>query len=601
MSESTVNYGLIKPAETEFYSIEVFNSNSDIIDGAMRENALAVENALEKADGHGQFVDSSSTATNGYWFKLFDTYIPNATDANFSLTLSVQDLYGSISQYPTGLIDMNINIKSGILDTAISRLKWLCADRDVSGYLNHFAIHINTDTSNVIAALYVYNSVRYRSVRVGIVSSGTGAYSEQSLNTTFYKHNGHAGADAAIPTSGSIIYSVAGDYLHLLSSSVGSSSEVTGATSKAVKSAYDLASSAQNLASNAVIKSGDTMTGNLTVASGGIAVGANAVASGTHALAQGQNCIASAEFSSAMGRDNEASAMGAHATGANNISSGTFSSCIGWGNEAPGYAAFAGGMGSRANLCCELVAGRWNVPSSGSSTNWSGAGNAFVIGNGNNLVVANSFRVTNSGGVYALAAFNSTGADYAEYFEWLDGNVDGEDRLGYFVALEDGKIRIANDSDGYILGAVSAVPGVVGNSSDDNWTGMYLTDKWGRLVYEDVAIPATVQTVRHEAVTDGRGNIITDAWDESIEIAPARTEYRLAINPQYDPNMKYVPRSKRNEWCAVGLLGRLRVYDDGTCKAGGFCRPNAAGIASGADSGYFVISTDGELAEILFR
>ncbi len=31
-------------------------------------------------------------------------------------------------------------------------------------------------------------------------------------------------------------------------------------------------------------------------------------------------------------------------------------------------------------------------------------------------------------------AFNTSGADYAEYFEWLDGNPEAEDRRGYFCS-----------------------------------------------------------------------------------------------------------------------------------------------------------------------
>lgn len=602
MSQRTENYGLIKPAGMDFYNIENFNSNSDIIDSAMKENAVTAKNALERVNEYGVFVDSTTNAANGYWFKMFETYIPSVTDSNFSFTLSVQDMYGSSSQYPTGLLDMNINIKNGLLDASNTRLKWLCADRDVSDSLNYFAININnTDRSNVIASLYVYNAARYRSVKVSNLSSGSGVYTDQNLKNTFYKYNGHADARTALPATGSIIFSTTGDYLHLLSSDVDSGSEATAATSKAVKSAYDLARNAQSMLSNTVNKSGDTMTGNLTVMSGGISIGENSVASGTHAFAQGLNCSASAEYSSSMGKDNQASATCSHAMGANNISSGAHAYSVGFDNKAEGYAALVGGMGNTANLCCEFVMGRWNIPSSGSSTSWSGTGNAIVLGNGNNIITGNSFRVTNSGAVYALSAFNSTGADYAEYFEWIDGNKKGEDRIGHFVALENGKIRIANESDKYILGAVSAIPGIIGNSYDDGWKGMYLTDKWGRVLYEDVAIPAVTQMIHHEAVTDSQGVVVAAAWDEEVEIAPATTEYRLAVNPEYDPNTEYVPRSQRKEWCAVGLLGRLKIYDDGSCKAGGFCKPNAEGIATDSDSGYFVINTDGKIAEILFR
>ena len=43
------------------------------------------------------------------------------------------------------------------------------------------------------------------------------------------------------------------------------------------------------------------------------------------------------------------------------------------------------------------------------------------------------------------------------------------------------------------------------------------------------------------------------------------------LNPDYDPEKKYIPREQRPEWAAVGLVGRLIVIDDGSCKTGGYC------------------------------
>ena len=41
---------------------------------------------------------------------------------------------------------------------------------------------------------------------------------------------------------------------------------------------------------------------------------------------------------------------------------------------------------------------------------------------------------------YADGAWNGGGADYAEYFEWSDGNTSAEDRRGISVVLVDDKI-----------------------------------------------------------------------------------------------------------------------------------------------------------------
>ena len=51
----------------------------------------------------------------------------------------------------------------------------------------------------------------------------------------------------------------------------------------------------------------------------------------------------------------------------------------------------------------------------------------FVVGNGTELSASNAFRVTVDGIVYSQGAYNNSGADYAEMFEWSDGNLENED------------------------------------------------------------------------------------------------------------------------------------------------------------------------------
>lgn len=54
----------------------------------------------------------------------------------------------------------------------------------------------------------------------------------------------------------------------------------------------------------------------------------------------------------------------------------------------------------------------------------------FVLGYGSSGTRKNIFRITTAGAVYGLSAFNFTGANYAEFFEWQDGNPYNEDRTG---------------------------------------------------------------------------------------------------------------------------------------------------------------------------
>ncbi|MFS1514621.1 peptidase G2 autoproteolytic cleavage domain-containing protein [Chengkuizengella sp. SCS-71B] len=163
------------------------------------------------------------------------------------------------------------------------------------------------------------------------------------------------------------------------------------------------------------------------------------------------------------------------------------------------------------------------------------------------------------------------GCDFAELFETLDGNpID----VGYFVTTEGDKIKKATDKDNYILGVTSGFPAVLGGSGYE-WNKRYLTGKWGQALYEEVTIPAE---------KDENGKIIS----------PERIEKRQKLNPEYDPDKQYIPRSERPEWVAVGLTGQLLVRDDGTSEVNGFCRPNADGIATIAQSGYRVLKRTDE-------
>lgn len=559
-----------------------------------------------KVNEYGIFVDDTANATNGYWYKMFTCKTTGYGQTDINLNVLVQGLWsnpsaqsGGVNAKIRGVLQISIRQDTyGAFNGGTSEAIWIISNKSMSEKLKYFAVNVVADSTGNYIEFYIYNNARYQGYKASVIDKHSRGINS-TLTFTGYKSS--SSDLTALPTSGTIIYSTLGEYLHPLSSAVDSSSETTGATSKAVLLAYETAQGAQNAADRAVKKSGDTMTGGLTVDYGGVVIGSGSVATGEHGFAQGMSCSASGNYSAAGGHGNIASGICSSAKGYEATASGNYSSANGTGCTSAGYASWAGGVGTTANLLCEFVLGRYNAASSGSATSWVSGANAMIIGNGTNLAKSNAFRVTNTGAVYALSAFNSTGADYAEYFEWLDGNPMGEDRIGYFVTLDGDKIRIAGAADDFILGAVSAMPGVIGNSYDDAWQGMYLTDEWGRSLLTNVDVPAVTETVHHEASLDEQGNVIAEAWDEVIELQQAGTEVRFAINPDYNPEDEYVPRSRRDEWCAVGLLGRLRVYQDGSCYEGGYCRPNAQGIAAASDIGYRVISVKGDIAEILFR
>ena len=161
--------------------------------------------------------------------------------------------------------------------------------------------------------------------------------------------------------------------------------------------------------------------------------------------------------------------------------------------------------------------------------------------------------------VYAQSlTSNSAVADYAEYLEWKDKNLNSEDRVGKFVTLSGEKIAIANAGD-YIIGAVSGNPAVIGGAARDSWVGKYVRDNFGRLILGDL-----------ESVDPETGEITT-------------LHNQPQISTGYDDTMEYIPREARPEWDTVGMLGVLRVYDDGTCTEDGWCKVADGGIATKAE------------------
>lgn len=212
-----------------------------------------------------------------------------------------------------------------------------------------------------------------------------------------------------------------------------------------------------------------------------------------------------------------------------------------------------------------LVAGEWNHATANHQTvigfnakpTYLSSENAdilFNIGNGRErdgtLTQNSAMQVDFSGNVYAGGAYKTIGADYAEYFEWLDGNVDNQDRIGLFVTLDGDKIKLANKDD-YILGVISANPSIVGNSAELDWHDKYKTDVYGRLIYDESHNPI--------------------------------------VSKNYNDTLEYVPRGARKEYSKVGLLGQLVVQDDGTCEVNGYCTASVNGVATKSDSGYRVI------------
>lgn len=174
--------------------------------------------------------------------------------------------------------------------------------------------------------------------------------------------------------------------------------------------------------------------------------------------------------------------------------------------------------------------------------------NAYYLVVGGGLSASdrsNIFTVAPNGNVQAAGTITPGGADYAETYEWLDGNPENEDRRGMLVTLDGKYIKPAVSDDDYILGVVSATPSVCGDTYDLHWKGKYQKDIFGELL------------------KDNDGNPI--------------------LSPEYNPNLEYIPQSSRKEKAKIGTQGKLVVVDDGTCVVNKYCKPSVGGIGTYTD------------------
>ncbi len=287
------------------------------------------------------------------------------------------------------------------------------------------------------------------------------------------------------------------------------------------------------------------------------------------------------------GEENAAVASNSGVVGGEyNIANGTNSVIIGGGaNEiaktSPNSVIIGGNSNTTNNNSCVIIGGyndialRYNTVFGHRNATPQAAGNAgiigdaIIVGNGTAESNSNAFRIAYDGNVYCGGEYSSMGADYAEMFEWADGNPDNEDRRGLFAYIENGKMRLASgdDTDRRRIGVISARPAVVGDDFDDSWCGKYLTDIFGAVL---------TRVVHHDATEN------IESYDTVEPI----------LNPEYNPDMEYIPRAKRKEYDCWAFLGKLVVRDDGTCQAGGCCYPGTDGIASACDNesrGFYVM------------
>ena len=204
-----------------------------------------------------------------------------------------------------------------------------------------------------------------------------------------------------------------------------------------------------------------------------------------------------------------------------------------------------------------LVVGQYNTPKY-----FSPDKTLFVVGEGSSDTARQNIFLVQNGKAACRGNVDSGQSwvgDFAEYFEWADGNPNNEDRVGYMVQLNGNKIELATEFNNCI-GVVSSTYSFVSGSCFFEWQGKYLKDNFGREIIGE------------------NGNPI--------------------LNPEYNEELEYIPREYRKEWSPVGLIGQVITRQDGSLLTGGFAGVKN-GIATKAELGYRVLKVINENVALL--
>jgi hypothetical protein len=291
-----------------------------------------------------------------------------------------------------------------------------------------------------------------------------------------------------------------------------------------------------------------------------------------------------------------------------------------YGRSANGTSGLTGAAGNGGQYSFQLA---------------GGSSNPINPGDGISVILRTStFGTPQPVGEIITNYFTVANADYAEYFEWDDGNIYNDDRVGYFVELNADKIRMATSSETSI-GITSMTSNIMGDSAELGWSSTNMYDELGRLIREEnYSMPISQIVSKYDLIYNsnsvGKAEIITDVINDAHTHWRAKANsilneilirdgsvpsdlstlkysdyYRLfgniegistvdqyitirlgllqnelnsvlpvltaKVSSSYDPSQQYIPRSQRKEWIPVGMLGKVYVHDNGNCVVGQRC------------------------------
>lgn len=150
-----------------------------------------------------------------------------------------------------------------------------------------------------------------------------------------------------------------------------------------------------------------------------------------------------------------------------------------------------------------------------------------------------------------------TPVGYSEMYEWAEVPDVVFARFVQFDTRDPEKIIPYK---GGVLLGVSTIQSLVTSDDPDEWKYAYLVNEVGDKYLKKEKLAVGIKE-----------------YDQLNEISYIHTqpyEHYINVPSSYlNTSTQYTKRTKRREWVRVNLIGKVIVYDNGTCNPGEFCSP----------------------------
>ena len=316
-----------------------------------------------------------------------------------------------------------------------------------------------------------------------------------------------------------------------------------------------LSSNAQGSGSNATNANAHA-EGFATTASGfaSHSEGNNTTASDNNSHAEGFLTLASNFASHAEGNNTKAAGLYSHAEGFSTAAAGLASHSEGISTIATGINSHCEGSQTNTNLVTGVhIMGQFGFARPSLPYSWQLAGGIPGVTpgagtDGISVIIRTTVNGLNPIGGGDADFWNTGGADYAEYFEWQDGNINNEDRIGYFVSLGCAdKIILAQTSDD-VIGIVSGTSSIKGDTAELHWKKSHQKDDFGR----PIIINSYATSINN--------------YLQSIKIPSIDIQLNLDKNSAIEKTVKYVKNYFNEQIAQLPIVGIFRLLNENFIK-----------------------------------